>query len=732
MPGESIAPQHRLLIADLTEKRKRVRRRKRKARTKWWKLKEEGQEYIERLAEYIESKETSEWTWGNTYQKAVELAKEELGETSGGKYLEKESWFWNSEVQEAVEQKRAAFKEWQRTKDRQELDPEEAEAKERDYREKNKTAKERVAIAKEKGYEKLYEDLKENGPKNLYKLAKTRKRRSQDIDRMIFVKDREGKILCGDDDIKKRWREYFDKLLNTKNRRKDLERNDRIEGPMRPISESEVKIQLEKMKNRKATGPDEFPIEVVKSLGQTGLAWMTAVLQDVQENGIPPEWRKSKITPLYKQKGDPLNCSNYRGIKLLSHCLKLYERVIEARLREMSKISSRQYGFQKGKSTTQPMFCLRILQEKMREHQKDIHMVFVDLEKAYDTVPRDLIWYCLRKRGVPEAYVSAIKDMYKDCKTSVVTSVGETDEMEIEVGLHQGSALSPYLFIMILDVITEEIQEDTPWAMLFADDLVLCDETRERMEERLENWRGCLEDAGLKVSRSKTEHLPPAGNLQKIVMKEYDGDGSTDLPQVSTFKYLGTTIDREGGCGTEIAKRIEKAWNRWRELTGVLCDKKIPTKLKVLLYKTAIKPTLMYGNEIWPLTQRQEDKISATEMRMLRHIYNVDWEDHITNDSIREEAKIEAIAIGMRRRRLQWYGHVRRRDREEDIRMVAEMRIQGKRKRGRPKKRWMDTVKDDMLRWGLSDEDVDDRIRWHSLIELGALQDRHPSRTTAD
>ena len=106
-----------------------------------------------------------------------------------------------------------------------------------------------------------------------------------------------------------------------------------------------------------------------------------------------------------------------------------------------------------------------------------------------------------------------------------MTSVGETDEMEIKVGLHQGPALSPYFFIMILDVLTEEIQEDKPWAMLFADDLILCDETRERMEERLENWRGCLEDAGLKVSRSKTEHLPPARNLQKIVMKEYDGDG---------------------------------------------------------------------------------------------------------------------------------------------------------------------------------------------------------------
>ena len=116
-------------------------------------------------------------------------------------------------------------------------------------------------------------------------------------------------------------------------------------------------------------------------------------------------------------------------------------------------------------------------------------MVFVDLEKAYDTVPRGLIWYCLRKRGVPETYVSAIKDMCNDCKTSVVTSVGETYEMEIEVGLHQGSALSPFLFIIFMDVFTEEIQEDTPSAMLFADGLVLCDETRERMEERLENWR---------------------------------------------------------------------------------------------------------------------------------------------------------------------------------------------------------------------------------------------------
>ena len=186
---------------------------------------------------------------------------------------------------------------------------------EKEYRERNVTSKTEVAKAKEAGYEEMYEDLKKNGPKNLYKLAKTRKRRAQDIDMMMFVKDGEGKIMSSDRDIKRRWREYFDRLLNTRNRRKDLEETEKVEGPMRQITEEEVVKQMEKMKNRKATGPDEFPIEAVKSLGQTGISWMTAVLQDIQTNGIPPDWRKSKITPLYKQKGDPLNCSNYRGIK---------------------------------------------------------------------------------------------------------------------------------------------------------------------------------------------------------------------------------------------------------------------------------------------------------------------------------------------------------------------------------------------------------------------------------
>ena len=258
--------------------------------------------------------------------------------------------------------------------------------------------------------------------------------------------------------------------------------------------------------------------------------------------------------------------------------------------------------------------------------------------------------------------------------------------------------------------------------MLFADDLVLCDERRDNLEERLEDWRRRLEDVGLKVSRSKTEHLPPKGETGNIKLKEYDGNGSANLPQCPAFKYLGTTIHQEGGCKAEVELRIGKAWNKWRELTGVLCDRKVPKKLKVLIYKTVVRPVLMYGNEAWPITEHLANKISVCEMRMLRYCLGVSLEEHRTNESIREEANVTSIADLMKRRRLEWFGHVYRREKKDDIKRVYEMQVEGKRRRGRPKHRWADTIKKDLRSSGHAEEDALHRARWRSMIELGLRQ----------
>ena len=137
--------------------------------------------------------------------------------------------------------------------------------------------------------------------------------------------------------------------------------------------------------------------------------------------------------------------------------------------------------------------------------------------------------------------------------------------------------------------------------MLFVDDIVICEETREEVEQRLESCKYALERRGMKVSRSKTEYLCINGGNDDETVKMED----TIVSRVMEFKYLGSTVQESGGCEREVKKRVQAGWNGWRRLSGVICDKRLPARVKGKVYSLVVRPAMVYGLETVAVTKKQ-------------------------------------------------------------------------------------------------------------------------------
>ena len=127
-----------------------------------------------------------------------------------------------------------------------------------------------------------------------------------------------------------------------------------------------------------------------------------------------------------------------------------------------------------------------------------MYLVFVDLEKAFDRVPREVIWWALRNKGVMEREVRAVMEMYKEVETSVKLEGEMLEWFKIKVGVHQGSVLSPLLFAIVMDAITENVEKGMK-EFLYADDLVIMGDSWEEVEEKYVRWKDALESKGLKA-----------------------------------------------------------------------------------------------------------------------------------------------------------------------------------------------------------------------------------------
>ena len=290
---------------------------------------------------------------------------------------------------------------------------------------------------------------------------------NQDVMGEKPVKKDAGQLSLDEEAKKEAWREHYECLLNIEFpwNPEDLSEESPVEGPSEPITLEMITKAISKMASGKAARPSGIFTEMLKPVGEAGAVEVRDLIEDIISEGcIPTDWQESFIVNLYKGKGDALNRGNYRGLKLIEQVMKVLEHVVEGLIRQRVEIDEMQCCFMSGRGTTDAIFIVHQLQGKHLAANKPLCMAFVDLEKAFDRVPRDVIWWAMRKLGIDEWLVRLVQSMY--VRSRVRVGDGYSEEFGVGVGVHQGSVLSPLLFIIGLEALFREFRTGCPWELL--------------------------------------------------------------------------------------------------------------------------------------------------------------------------------------------------------------------------------------------------------------------------
>ena len=226
----------------------------------------------------------------------------------------------------------------------------------------------------------------------------------RDINGGGCMKDKDGRLVVSEKDRGKLWKEHMKKIMNVENEWDQMVEADMVEGPVERVTDEEVMEAMKKMKLVKAAGPSEVNMDMIIASGKFGIGVIKKLCQRVldgkgMQNERQKNGRQVLLLQSLKGKGDVMDCGACRGVKLLEHAMKIVERVLENRIRGLVTMH---FGFMPLKGTTHALFSRRRMQEELGEREQKLYMCFVDLEKAFSRVPRKVMAWALRKKGLVE------------------------------------------------------------------------------------------------------------------------------------------------------------------------------------------------------------------------------------------------------------------------------------------------------------------------------------------
>jgi len=583
---------------------------------------------------------------------------------------------WNQQVKEAIDKKKQTYQKYLQTK---------SEESKEIYKEARNEAKRISRKAHQESWEKFISQVENDlhGRQTFaYKAIKQMNKTEKDTAHLEVIDEQ-------------KWIQHYEKLWYNPNSPVEEDLEEHTPYGIDYITMEELMNAIKTSKNRKATGADQINMELLKYGGLLlHLRILHLINQCWLESKIPATWQTAQIISLFK-KGDRNNCENYRGISLLNAIYKIYSRVINNRLKSITEaiIGEEQHGFRKGRSTNDNVFIIKQIIEKRREFNLETHIAFIDFEKAFDRVDRNKLFEIMEKRGYPKHLIRAVKSMYTNTNITIKMQSHESKPIKTNQGLKQGCSMSPTLFNIYIDNTVREWDQTIETGIklnqhtkiktiLFADDLLIIQSSENDLQRAIYKLYLVCKKYNMKISTKKTKVMAFEGDYPirtKIVIDDHP------LEQVSHFNYLGcyTSFEKD--------KDIDHKIHKFQYICGTIhrtLKNKTRKDTMLKFYKTMATPTLLYGCESWVITQRDNSRIQASEMRFLRKVQGISRLDRHRNEDVREKLNIYSINDKIKEYRTKWKQHINRMDEDRLTKQVLHYKPRGRRSVGRPKKRW--------------------------------------------
>ena len=374
-------------------------------------------------------------------------------------------------------------------------------------------------------------------------------------------------------------------------------------------SGSEVEAAIEKMKKSKAPGADGVVSEMIIFGGdivRSAVLLLLSMLWSAEQ--IPKSWRRSIVVPVYK-KGSAFHTENYRPISLLSHLLKLYERIIDTRIRARVKIPEEQSGYRKGHGASRQLIRLQQVLAFQNAKSGETYMAFLDLKQAYDRTWREGVFYRLWEAGIRGKCWRVVVDLFRDHQACVETNFGTTAHYKVQMGVLQGSVLSPMLFLIFINPCIQQVKHlgiDVDGRkvaiLLFCDDICVLSDSKVGRREILEILLTFLAKWGMQVNGSKSHLVSPKESGQEG--EEIQG---IYIQHQRSVTYLGVETDAEYVMNRKHVLRKIGAGRKALARLGSLGigPGKLRPDIAVQLIQALLNSKIMYGQELLELNSNR-------------------------------------------------------------------------------------------------------------------------------